>query len=245
MTPLPEADRKRSDPWKKRYWRVGISPANTTREEPKLMSNASPAEKEERLTLLRFLSASLEAGWKRKRVAGWVFTDEIPGDHGRELEPLAKSGHLLREDVRDPARRVPLYLSRITQPGEDEVAAAEQRAPRVVDTPRAVTLQDRETIWMPLESWQALQALIRRQLDQPWLSIAELGDAARTPLYPANLEFLMLRGLADEDRPAVVDRASPIRYAATALGRCAKLRATGTTRAQIRIRGMRSGGTAR
>lgn len=105
------------------------------------------------LGVLRILSVHARegTGWARKGVRGWVFTDEVPDAlAGVNLTDLAQLGFILREDVRDPGRRLPLYLNRITQAGEDELAAAEERdSSPIPRARRSLTPADTETIYVP------------------------------------------------------------------------------------------------
>ena len=194
--------------------------------------------------VLRVLSAHAreETGWARKGVRGWVFTDEVPDAlAGVNLTDLAQLGFIVREDVRDPGRKLPLYLNRITQAGEDELAAAEKRDPSPVSRARrSLTPADTETIYVTTGAWQALRALAREPVDDPWRSLAQINARAGTAIYPEDTEFLLARDLAHTQRPEVVSRTSPALFQATSLGRGARVRdrrASGT-RVQIRVAGI-------
>jgi hypothetical protein len=197
----------------------------------------------EKLALLKVLSTRVRAGagWGRKGVRGWIFTDEFPSslavEHLRELE---QGGFLAREDVSDPFRGVPLYLNRITQSGENEVALHEQRDPASIPGPRGATLADGETIYVPRGAWDALAALARAPESDAWRSLSEIAERAGTPIDPTEVEFLVSRNLASVRRPAVVGPRTPLLYSATALGRRARARDTKTSQArvQIRVRGL-------
>lgn len=196
------------------------------------------------LSVLRTLSAHARegTGWARKGVRGWVFTDEIPdGLAGVNLTDLAQLGFIVREDVRDPGRRLPLYLNRITQAGEDELAAVEERDPSPIRRARRVlTRADRETIYVTMGAWQALRALAREPMDDPWRSLALINGRAGTAIYAEDTEFLLARHLAAIQRPEEASRTSPVLYRATSLGRGARVRdrkASGT-RVQIRVPGI-------
>jgi hypothetical protein len=196
------------------------------------------------LGVLRILSTvALEGtGWVRKGVRGWVFTDEVrDGLAGVNLTDLAQLGFIVREDVRDSGRRLPLYLNRITQAGEDELAAAEERAPSPIPRARRIlTPADTETIYVPTGAWQALWALAREPMEDPWRSLAQINGRAGTAIYSEDTEFLLARDLAAIQRPQVVSRTSPVLYRATSLGRGARVRdrkASGS-RVQIRVPGI-------
>lgn len=196
------------------------------------------------LGVLRILSAHARdgTGWTRKGVRGWVFTDEVPdGLAGVNLTDLAQLGFIVREDVRDPGRKLPLYLNRITQSGEDKLAAAEKRDPSPIPRPRrSLTPADRETIYVTTGAWRALRTLAREPVDDPWRSLAQINGHPGTAIYPEDTEFLLARDLAEIQRPAAVSRTSPVLHRATSLGRGARVRdrkASGT-RVQIRVPGI-------
>lgn len=196
------------------------------------------------LGMLRILRSHARegTGWARKGVRGWVFTDEVPdGLAGVNLTDLAQLGFIVREDVRDPGRKLPLYLNRITQAGEDELAAAAERDPSPIPRARrSLTPADRVTIYVTTGAWQALRALGREPVDDPWRSLAQINGLAGTAIYPEDPEFLLGRDLAAIQRPQVVSRTSPVLYRATSLGRSARVRdrkASGT-RVQIRVLGI-------
>lgn len=208
------------------------------------MTIGSRIRREDLIRVLRMLrTLALEGkGWTRKGVRGWVFTDEVQdGLAGVNLTDLLQLGMIVREDVRDPGRRLPLYLNRITQAGEDELAAEEGRDPTPIPRARQnLTPADRETLYVPTNAWQALAALSREPVDDPWRSLAQIADRAKTPVLPEGLQFLVERGLAELRRPAILSRTSPILYRATTLGRGARVRERrpGAERVQVRVPGL-------
>jgi hypothetical protein len=192
------------------------------------------------LGVLRILSAHARqgTGWARKGVRGWVFTNEVPdGLAGVNLTDLAQLGFIVREDVCDPGRRLPLYLNRITQAGEDELAAVEERDPSPIPRARrSLTRADRETIYVTTGAWQALRALAREPVDAPWRSLAQINGREGTAIYPEDTEFLLARHLAAVQRPEEVSRMSPVLSRATSLG--VRDRKASGTRVQIRVPGI-------
>lgn len=208
------------------------------------MTIATRIRGDDLLGVLRTLSAHAREGmgWARKGVRGWVFTDEVPdGLAGVNLTDLALLGFIVREDVRDPGRRLSLYLNRITQAGEDELVAVEGRDPSPIPRARRnLTPADRETIYVTTGAWQALRALTREPVDGPWRSLAQINGREGTAIYPEDTKFLLARHLAAVQRPEEVSRTSPVLYRATSLGRGARVRdrkASGT-RVQIRVPGI-------
>jgi hypothetical protein len=178
-------------------------------------------------------------GWSRGGVQGWVFTDEVQ-DHmaGVNLKDLLHLGMVVREDVCDPGRRLPLYLHRITQVGEDEVATADGRVPISIPASRGPTPADRETLYVPASAWAALAALARAPMEEPWHSLAEIAARAKTQVLADALDFLVARGLVEIQRPAVPSRTTPNLYRATALGRGARALKRRGERVQIRVPGL-------
>jgi hypothetical protein len=208
------------------------------------MTIGNRIRREDLIRVLRMLrSLPLEGkGWTRKGVRGWVFTDEVQdGLAGVNLRDLLQLGMIVREDVRDPGRRLPLYLHRITQVGEDELAAEDGRDAIPISRARAnLTPADRETLYVPTNAWQTLAALAREPVEDPWRSLAQIAIRAKTPVLPEGPQFLVERGLAELQRPAVLSRTSPIVYRATILGRGARVRdrRAGAERVQVRVPGL-------
>lgn len=206
------------------------------------MTRAPRLRSSEKLALLKVLSARVRegAGWTRRGVRGWMFTDEFPAALAAEhLPALEQGGFIVREDVSGPLRTQPLYLSRITQSGEEEVALLEQREAAPVPRARSLSPADRETIYIPAGAWDALAPLAREPEVDPWRSLSQIAERARTPIHPEDVEFLVSTGLGEVRRPEVVGPRTPLLYRATELGRRTRARDTKTSpnRVQIRIHG--------
>jgi hypothetical protein len=191
--------------------------------------------------VLAHLSARAQEnkGWQRRGVRGWVFTDELGNlaFAGELLTAAAARGFAIREDVLDPGRRLPLYINRITQAGEDYLAQHEGREPgKIRAAQRSVTEADAETLYVPSGAWTGLRALATIPDPEEWISASRMGLG----FYAEDRKFLLSRGLIEVLRPASGRPSEGLRYRATALGREASARDTTTSagRSQVRVRGL-------
>jgi hypothetical protein len=200
--------------------------------------------------LLAFLRALAEdalagRGWTRRAVRGWRFTDELTSrfpfavDHMRVLQ---RRGFAVREDVLDCGRSTALYLNRVTQAGEDYLAAREGREPRVVSAAAEErSPEDLETLYLPTDAWAALRVLAALPDTEQWLPGTRIIEAIGRTFYHEEGEFLAARGLVERRRPEAPSRPNEsMLYRATPLGRGAAERdaSTSETRVQIRVPGL-------
>lgn len=196
-----------------------------------------------KLELLQQLAAVLlsNRGWNHLKVRGWKFSDEfapveIAMDHGARAQ-LVRDMMIERDDVGDPARRSPWYLFRITQFGIEVLQGMGLVPPDVaVEFPCEPTAEDRDTIFMSMDAWRALEYL-GTQSREGWETFSAIRTNAAAGFFPDDVEFLVKRQLI------VVDRTQPggHRYRATPLGRGARALDVTTikARAQVLVPGIR------
>lgn len=179
-------------------------------------------------------------GWQRRGVRGWAFTDELGAAAlvGAELlNAAAARGLVVREDVMDPGRRLPLYINRITQAGEDLIARHEGRTAATITPPRRdLTPADAETLYVPRGTWSGLRTLAAQPDADAWIPAAAM-DAR---FDAEDRKFLLSRNLAQVRRPDSGRANEGFLYRATPLGRGAKARDTTSSevRVQIRVQGL-------
>lgn len=179
------------------------------------------------------------AGWRRRSVGGWMFTDELKrlGPWGPHLPDLAARGLIRREDALDPGRRAPRYINRITQAGEDHLAEHEGRAAfRIPARTRALPEVDLEMVYISPHAWKGLQALTIADRDN-WLSSTQFGGA----FDPQERKYLETRGLVEVRRAGAEARPNGLLYRATDLARRARAIDTTTdpARLQVHVPGIR------
>lgn len=205
--------------------------------------------REKEIALLRVLStrALTGAGWKRRSVWGWQFTDELTPDlpfAGELLRALAARALINRDDIRDPGRKLPLYLSRISQHGENFLAAFEERRPRDIKVPATEpTKEDAETLFLPTDAWLGLRILAAIADPHEWTPGNRVSALTRRTFFPEEGEYLQARGLVRIRWPVPSNRRNaPLLYQATELGQ--KARTVGAnevstgSRVQVRVPGL-------
>jgi hypothetical protein len=200
------------------------------------------------LTLLRALNdfAIRESMWLRRGVRGWAFADELPQPivlRTEQLQRLAESGLILREEARDPFRTSSIAIHRITQAGRDVLAAADSLAKVALPPAGDLTFVDAETVYMPLHAWVLLDALAA-QGPEGWHTLAALRETTGKSIRAENQFFLLSRELVVRRRSATWE---PWVFRATPLGRAARaLDSTSSRyRAQVHIPGIAAAAQAR
>jgi hypothetical protein len=181
-----------------------------------------------------------DAGWHRRNVGGWMFTDELNqlGPWGAHLPHMAALGLIRREDALEPGRRAPRYINRITQAGEDYLAEQEGRAPfRIPARTRVLPEIDLEMVYISPQTWRCLQVVTTADHDI-WLSSTNLGNAFKAP----ERKFLESRGLIEVRTQEGSARPNALLYRATDLARRARAidTATDPARLQIHVPGIRA-----
>lgn len=204
------------------------------------IQNENPGDRSSRavgmIQVLALLSAHAreKKGWHRRGVRGWVFTDELGkvAFAGELLTAAAARGFAIREDVLDPGRKLPLYINRITQAGEDHLALHEGREAVKVRAPHFLSSADAETLYIPSGAWTGLCALATSPNPEEWIPAVRIGPG----FYAEDREFLRARHLIEVLRPASGRANGPLLYRATALGRGARARDTTTSRDRVQVR---------
>jgi len=116
-------------------------------------------------------------GWKWGGVRGWMLTADL-GRHGRlmpalYLPELRQKGLVERVAVRDPgSERTSMSLQRITQKGEDALAAFVARQPARIAPARETGAP--APIFLKRSWWRCLEVLQRHR--DRWLSWKEIAD---------------------------------------------------------------------
>lgn len=192
------------------------------------------------LDVLAILSsrARENTGWQRRGIRGWMFTDEFGkvAFAADGLTAAAARGLVSREDVLDPGRKLPLYINRITQGGENLLASHRGREALTIPAPRRrLTAADAETLYLPSGAWTGLRVMASNPNAEEWIPAARLGPG----FFAEDREFLRSRQLAEVLRPTSGRANAPLLYRATALGRGARALDTTTSadRVQIRVKG--------
>jgi hypothetical protein len=201
---------------------------------------ASSAEIEYRILAALSMRVRINAGWHRRSVGGWMFTDELKrlGPWGTRLPDMAARGLIRWEDALDPGRSTPRYINRITQAGEDHLAEQEGRAPfRIPARARALFDVDFEMVYISPHAWRGLQALVATE-PANWLSCAQFGGAFTQP----ERKYLVTRRLIEVRRAEVEARPNALLYRATDLSRAARAIDTTTdpARTQVHVPGIRN-----
>jgi hypothetical protein len=160
-----------------------------------------------------------------------------------QLQRLAISGLILREEARDPFRTSSIAIHRITQAGRDVVAAADHLAKVTLPRPGELTPEDLETVYMPFHSWVLLEALAGQEPGS-WTTLAALRASTGKSILSESQFFLLSRNLVVRQRSA---DGQSWEFQATALGRGAHaLDVTSSRyRAQIHIPGIAAAAAAR
>lgn len=210
------------------------------------MSDADPARvptfrSETEFQILAALSRRVRdnAGWHRRSVGGWMFTNELKrlGLWGSQIPDMAARGLIRREDALDPGRRAPRYINRITQAGENHLAEHECRpAFRVPARNRTLPEIDLEMVYISARAWRGLEALTIANHDD-WLNSDQFGGL----FDQQERKYLVTRGLLEVRRAQAEARPNTLLYRATDLTRGARVIDTTTdpARLQLHVPGIR------
>lgn len=180
-------------------------------------------------------------GWHRGGVRGWVLGTEM-NDAVRwygavqHLQRLRLAGWLQSETVHDPARpRNPLFLWRITQAGEDELARVESRDPVPIGAPHPVP-SDRRQIFVSRRVWACLAVLQRHDAPATWQDIErETHERFRLWIYTDQVQLLLNRGFAEREDQGT-GREKVTWLVATPLGRAVRLADAKTSTSMVQLR---------
>lgn len=168
-------------------------------------------------------------GWKRGGVRGWLLGPQLNRAAGSSiaslyLPRLRKLGLVLGEGTRDPGRKQPVTLWRITREGEAELARVEARAPEPIDVP-AHDPRDEKVIYISINAWACLSVLKRHH--PRWVRWRDVVQEARrrfrTWVYLSDMLILLSRGLAEREDEEREGERKVIWYRGTRLAHGAKL----------------------
>lgn len=144
-------------------------------------------------------------GWERGGVRGWLLGPQLNDAAGSSiaslyLPRLRSLGLVAGERARDPGRKQPLTLWRITQKGEAELATIEERAPEPVEPP-VPDERDERVIYISVNAWACLSVLKRHH--PRWVRWHDVVSEARrrfgTWVYLSDMLILLSRGLAERE----------------------------------------------
>lgn len=185
-------------------------------------------------------AAETDAGWTRGGVRGWLLGSEV-GERaftcsGHELQQFRNAGLATGETVLDPGRpRRPLVLWRITQEGENALAAKQGREPVRIAEPVPDPL-DEGVVFITHDAWRCLSVLQGRSAPTGWSAVVEaVRKRFKRGVYYEDARLLLTRGLAEETVEGE-GRARIVSLAATARGRGAQLIDGKTSESLVQIR---------
>lgn len=188
-------------------------------------------------------AAASNRGWRRGKVRGWLLGSEVNDRSSSSiaslsLQRLRNQGLVTGESVHDPGRRSqPVVIWRITQRGEDALAARDGRASIVVE-PYRPHKRDAGIIYTARDAWHCLAVLQRHH--PHWVKWAELVAEVRRRfgnwVYIDDTKLLLARGLAEREDEGE-GRAKIIWFRATRLGAATQLAdgAANPTIVQLRL----------
>jgi hypothetical protein len=144
-------------------------------------------------------------GWMRGGVRGWLLGAELNDLSGSSvaslsLQRLRGLGLVLGESVRDPGRKQPPVVWRLTQVGEMELARLEEREPEIIPLP-VPDPEDERVIYIGANAWRCL-AVLKKQHPR-WVrwrdAVAEVRRRHGSWVYLSDTLTLMSRGLAERE----------------------------------------------
>jgi hypothetical protein len=148
-------------------------------------------------------AAETDSGWKRGGVRGWLLgsdlTERAYSGAGHDLQQFKGAGFVIGDVVLDPGRpRRPLVLWRITQVGEDALAAKQGRDPVRILAP-VPDPQDDGVIFISHDAWRCLSVLQGRAEPTQWNALVEeVRKRFSRGLYYEDAKLLLSRRLAEE-----------------------------------------------
>lgn len=187
----------------------------------------SPADPHDRLLAVLVEAVASGSGWSWRGASGWIRSADcapLPAWRAAEcLAALCRKGLAIREDVRPPGKRLPVWLYRVTAPGAAAFAAGGRRAPAV---PAPGPPEERVHRFLvppgPLAALEVLARARRSSGDRPekgsgWLTSTEIRRRATAALAPEDVHWLVGTGLAERrdlpiparTRPVILYRATP------------------------------------
>lgn len=188
-------------------------------------------------------AAASGGGWRRGKVRGWLLGSEVNDRSSSSiaslsLQRLRNHGLVTGEPVHDPGRPgQSLVIWRITQRGEDALAAREGHAPIVIE-PYEPSKRDAGIIYTARDAWHCLAVLQRHH--PHWVKWADLVAEVRRRfgnwVYVDDTKLLLARGLAEREDEGE-GRAKVIWLRATRLGAATQLAdgAANPTLVQLRL----------